>query len=100
VIVWLPRARKELTDAIAYIGQDNPIAALGQLDKIEHQIDMLLQHPKMGRPGRVRGTRELVISRTPFVVIYRLKKEPRIEVLRLLHGAQHWPPSQTTKRLA
>jgi toxin ParE1/3/4 len=44
----------------------------------------------MGRPGRVTGTRELVISGTPFVVIYRLQ-EQSIEVLRLLHSAQQWP---------
>jgi len=44
----------------------------------------------MGRPGRKKGTRELVISRTPFVVVYRAKG-PRIEIIRLLHGAQRWP---------
>jgi toxin ParE1/3/4 len=51
---------------------------------------MLLAHPQMGRPGRVAGTRELVISSTPFVVIYRLQGQS-IEVLRLLHSAQQWP---------
>ena len=51
---------------------------------------MLLQHPQMGRPGRKKGTRELVISRTPFIVVYRAKGA-RIEIIRLLHGAQQWP---------
>ena len=51
---------------------------------------MLMQHPQMRRPGRLRGTRELVISRTPFVVIYRVKGS-RIEVIRLLHSSQQWP---------
>ena len=53
---------------------------------------MLLQHPKMGRAGRVKGTRELVISRTPFIAVYRLKGTKRIEIIRLLHGSQQWPP--------
>ena len=44
----------------------------------------------MGRPGRLRGTRELVISRTPFIAIYRVKGR-RIEVIRLLHSSQQWP---------
>lgn len=44
----------------------------------------------MGRPGRKQGTRELVISRTPFIVVYRLKAK-RIELLRVLHGSQQWP---------
>jgi toxin ParE1/3/4 len=51
---------------------------------------MLLEHPKMGRPGRVEGTRELVVSNTPFIVIYRLQGQ-HVEVIRLLHSAQLWP---------
>jgi len=53
-------------------------------------VNQLAQHPKMGRPGRVKGTRELVISGTPFVVIYRLKAR-RVDIIRLLHSAQQWP---------
>ena len=92
-LLWLPRARKQQHDAIEYIALDNPIAALGQLDQIERQTDMLLQQPKLGRPGRVKGTRELVIGRTPFIVVYRVRpRAARIEVLHLLHGSQQWPP--------
>ncbi|HDR8990767.1 TPA: type II toxin-antitoxin system RelE/ParE family toxin [Burkholderia vietnamiensis] len=91
-LVWTPRARRAREEAIDYIAQDNPVAALGQLDEIERQTDMLIQHPEMGRPGRVDGTRELVISRTPFIVVYRLKpRAGRIELIRFLHGAQQWP---------
>ncbi len=89
-LVWMPRARRERHEAIEFIAQDNPHAALGQLDRIEQQTDTLTQHPQLGRPGRVKGTRELVISRTPFIVIYRLTPI-RIELLRVLHGAQQWP---------
>lgn len=91
-LVWTPRARRTRQAAIDYIAQDNPVAALSQLDEIERQTDMLIQHPEMGRPGRVDGTRELVISRTPFIVVYRLKpRAKRIELFRFLHGAQQWP---------
>ena len=89
-IEWLPLASANRFEQLDYIAQDNPLAAIDQDERIEHQIDMLLQHPQMGRPGRKKGTRELVISRTPFVVVYRAKG-PRIEIIRLLHGAQHWP---------
>ncbi len=92
-LTWRPRATQERTDAIAYIAEDNPSAALGQLDRIEEQTDMLLQQPKLGRVGRVKGTRELVISRTPFIVIYRLQAPQHVEILRLLHGSQQWPPT-------
>ncbi|MBX8827425.1 type II toxin-antitoxin system RelE/ParE family toxin [Ochrobactrum sp. SFR4] len=92
-IVWLPQARGNRMNLIAYIAQENPRTALDQLDEIEQQTERLIQYPEMGRVGRKRGTRELVINRTPFVLVYRVQlKLQRIEILRFLHGAQQWPP--------
>jgi toxin ParE1/3/4 len=100
-LLWTPRARRQRHEAIEYIAQDNPGAALQQLDRIEEQTDMLLVHPELGRPGRKQGTRELVISRTPFIVVYRIKtKAQRIELLRLLHGSQQWPPASPAAQRA
>lgn len=91
-IVWLPRARANRTHAIDYIAKDSLRAALNQLGEIEQQSDMLADHPAIGRVGRRRGTRELVINRTPFILVYRVRaKARRIEILRLLHGAQKYP---------
>ncbi len=89
-IRWLPQAQRNRLEQLEYIAQDNPLAAINQDEEIERQINMLLAHPQMGRPGRVTGTRELVISSTPFVVVYRLQGQS-IEVLRLLNSAQQWP---------
>ena len=92
-IAWLPRALKDRDAQIDYIANENPRAALDQGDRIERQIDMLGDFPEAGRPGRKRGTRELVIRRTPFIVVYRIRpKVRRVENLRVLHGAQRWPP--------
>jgi toxin ParE1/3/4 len=96
-VSWTPRARAERAAAIDYIAQENPLAALDQLDEIEQQISLLATQPEMGRIGRVKGTRELVISRTPFIAAYRIEG-PRIEILRFLHGAQKWPPEETAIR--
>ncbi|KNH08003.1 Death on curing protein, Doc toxin [Candidatus Burkholderia brachyanthoides] len=91
-LVWTPRARRAREAVIDYIAQDNPLAALGQLDEIERQTDMLIENPEIGRPGCVDGTRELVITRTPFIIVYQLKpRARRIELIRFLHGAQQWP---------
>lgn len=90
MLVWLKRAINDRDAQLDYIAQDNPLAAVSQGDRIDAQVDILLQHPQMGRPGRKAGTRELVISYTPFIVVYRIKGQ-RIELLRLLHGAQKWP---------
>lgn len=92
IIDWLPEAHRDRFDQLDHLAQDNPPAAADQDDEIERQIAMLVQHPKMGRPGRVKGTRELVISGTPFIAVYRLEGDRRIEVLCLLHGSQQWPP--------
>jgi hypothetical protein len=53
----------------------------------------------MGREGRVKGTRELVIGRSPFIAVYRIKGK-RIEILRILHGAQQWPKSDLNRGAA
>ena len=90
MLVWLQRAINDRDAQLDYIAQDNPMAAVSQGDRIAEQVEILKQHPQMGRPGRKQGTRELVISRTPFIVVYRIKAK-RIELLRVLHGAQQWP---------
>ena len=91
IIDWLPEAHRNRFEQLDYIAEDNPLAAIGQDEEIERQVAMLIEHPKMGRPGRVPGTRELIISSTPFVVVYRLDGANRIEILRLLHSSQQWP---------
>jgi len=88
---WTSRAENERYDQLDYIARDNPLAAVDQDEEIEKQTDRLTTQPKMGRVGREKGTRELVISRTPFIAIYRIEGK-RIEILRFLHGAQQWPP--------
>ncbi len=90
IIEWLSSALSDFDEIIDYIAQDNPAAAVEQGNEIEQQIDGLLEHHQLGRTGRVKGTRELVIVRTPYVVAYRTQKS-RIQILRILHGARQWP---------
>ena len=90
ILVWLPSANATRDAQLDYIAQDSFLAAIDQDEEIERQVDLLLHHPNMGRPGRLKTTRELVISRTSFIVAYRVK-EKRIEILRVLHGSQQWP---------
>lgn len=93
LLVWLLRALQDRDAQIEYLAERNPYAAIEQGDLLDETIARLSNHPRMGRQGRVRGTRELVIAGTPFIVIYR-ERSPvkRIEILRVLHGAQQWPP--------
>jgi toxin ParE1/3/4 len=90
-IVWLARAVADREAIVDIIARDSPRAAREQGDRIQASIDLLSDNPEAGRQGRLGGTREKVAPRTPYVVIYRLSHD-KIEVLRILHGAQKWPP--------
>jgi toxin ParE1/3/4 len=87
-LVWLPRAIAD-RDALA---TRRPLAAIDQGDRIDAVVSQLLDHPEIGRSGRAKGTRELVISGTPFIAVYRHKQSAkRVELIRLLHGSQQHP---------
>ena len=87
---WLKRALKNLDEEAEYIARDNPQAAARIVDRIATSVDRLATHPASGRPGRVPGTRELVISGTPYIVPYRVSDET-LEILRVFHAARKWP---------
>ncbi len=70
--------------------RDSPQAAITIDDRIREQVDGLEQFPESGRPGRVEGTRELVIQRTPYIVAYRIVGDT-VQILRVLHGSRQWP---------
>jgi toxin ParE1/3/4 len=97
IVVWLRTAIRSRYDQLDYIAEANPAAALRIDGEIDRHIDLLERNPGMGRIGRVPTTRELVVGRTPFILIYRLKRS-RIEILRVLHGAQLWPPTREAQR--
>ncbi len=91
-IVWTEPALRDLAAARAYIALDKPSAADTQVRRVLLAVEGLLRFPESGRPGRRAGTRELVVSRTPYLVPYRLRGDA-IEILRVLHGRQRWPDS-------
>ena len=90
IIKWLEDAIGDLKALRHYIAQDKPSAANRTAKKILHAVDLLTEQSGIGRPGRVPGTRELIISGTPFIVPYRIKNNT-VEILRVLHGAMQWP---------
>ena len=60
------------------------------LRRIQEAVGHLEDHPALGRVGRIDGTRELVVPRTPYIVAYRIRGQT-IDILAVLHGAQKWP---------
>ena len=89
-IKWVRLALDDLRKIDTFISNDNPSAAKKVLALIWETTQLLKEHPQIGRPGRVAGTRELVISDTPFIVPYRVISD-EIQILRVIHGARHWP---------
>ena len=89
-IVWSPRAVRHLTDLRAYIARDNADAAARVAVTLLTAVERLAGMPSLGRPGRVSGTRELVVPGTPCVIPYRLRGE-RLEIIAVFHGRQQWP---------
>jgi toxin ParE1/3/4 len=94
IIAWLQRAKADFSLQVAYIANENPKAALQQGDLVLDTMERLASYPELGRVGRVGETRELVVAGTKFVVVYRIRvQQARLEILRILHGAQQWPPT-------
>ena len=87
---WLQLALADIDAEVDYIARDDPAAADRVADRINHSVEQLAEYPAKGRAGRVPGTRELVISGTPYIVAYRVR-ERALEVLRVLHAARRWP---------
>jgi plasmid stabilization system protein ParE len=72
---------------VKHIQQDNPTAARNAAQAVIDRIEQLAAFPGLGRPGEVKGTRELVSP--PYIVVYR-SIEDIVEILHLWHGAQDW----------
>jgi len=89
---WTRAASRDLESVERYISQDNPETAIDTVVEIIRRVEMLAEHPGLGRPGRVAGTRELVLGGLPYVVSY-IHQADTIVILRVLHGAMKWPES-------
>jgi toxin ParE1/3/4 len=89
-VVWSPRAIGHLAALRDYIGRENPGAAARTATMLLAAVDRLAELPNLGRPGRVSGTRELVVPGTRYVIPYRLRGE-RLEIIAVFHGRQRWP---------
>ncbi len=85
-------ARADLDSIFEFILTENPGAAWSTIERIESQTDRLRDFPALGRPGKVHGTRELVIPNTPYIVAYEIGEGGHsVDILAARHGAQLWP---------
>ena len=86
---WRPLSLADRDAIMEYIARDNPTAAIDLDLQFEAKAESARQRPKLYRPGRMKGTREIVV-RPSYVMVYRVTGD-LVEMLRVLHAAQQWP---------
>jgi len=89
---WLRKALRNLEDEATFIAQDDPAAAALVVERVLAAVAMLVEQPALGKPGRVPGTRELVVQNTRYIVPYRVRGSA-IEILRVFHTSRRLPKS-------
>ena len=89
-VLWTVPARSDLRAVFDYLHARNPRAAMALLARIESSVRSLADQPRRGRPGRIEGTREFVVTGTPYILPYRIIGET-IQILRVRHSARRWP---------
>lgn len=93
-VVWAKAAKRDFDAIWEYIESRNPGAAARVGDEILNAVERLVHHPRIGRPGRAQGTREMVIAGRPYIVVYSVQ-DMEVFVLRVIHGARRWPPPES-----
>jgi len=89
-VKWLSQALADLLALEQYVRRDSPAAAIRVVRQIRKATMQLRRFPASGRRGRVARTRELVVPKTPYLIVYRIKSNT-IQVLSVLHGTRAWP---------
>ena len=84
---WTSRALQQFGEAIDYIAKENPIAAQTIAQRVADALELLLSSPKIGHAGRIPGTREWIVRKTPYIVAYRIEAQ-ELWVLRLIPAKQ------------
>jgi toxin ParE1/3/4 len=91
-IIWSAEALSDLAALRRYIAKDDPAAAKRVVQRIHESVSQLAVTKAKGRPGRVTGTRELVVVGTPYLVPYRVTGEA-VEMIAVFHSSRQWPES-------
>lgn len=88
-VIWTPEALQDRADVWDYIAVDNPRAAVRMDELFSDVAARLIDHPKLGRPGKIQGIRELVPHES-YRLVYEVSGES-VWMLALVHTARQWP---------
>jgi toxin ParE1/3/4 len=87
---WSRQALTDLRSIREYIAREDPGSAVVMLTRLRIATNLLVEYPHVGRVGQLVDTRELIVSRTSYIVVYRLRGDV-VVILRVRHGAQDRP---------
>ncbi len=91
-VIWLSEALEDLKIIGEYVAQDDSKVAYKIIMKIKATADSLSEYPEMGRIGRVKGAREMVVDGLPYILPYQVTDKD-IRILAVLHTSRKWPES-------
>ena len=89
-LIWSSRSESELAAVVDYIAIDNLNAALELDYLITSSAGRLVAFPKMGKVGRIEGTRELIVHEH-YILVYEIVGDD-LQILSVLHTSRQWPP--------
>ena len=89
-IRWEEDALSDLIHIREYIEEENPTATGKVAQRIIDKVNLLAEQPLLGSPGRLHNTRELVLTNTPYTIIYHASAD-LTTILRVFHQARQWP---------
>ena len=87
---WLRQALRNLDNEATHIAADDAAAARLVVKRVLDAVSVLAEQPGLGRPGRVPGTRELIVAKTRYIAPYRVEGET-VEILRVFHTSRRLP---------
>lgn len=91
-VLWTPAALQDRADIVDYIAIENPRAALGIDELFSEAAARLADFPRIGKPGLISGTRELLPHQS-YRLVYELDEVGEtVWILTLVHTARQWPP--------
>jgi toxin ParE1/3/4 len=95
-VQWSRDALNDIRDQIAYIAADNPAAARRVADRLR-EVGAALGEMTTGRPGRVNGVYEKLVTNLPYIIAYAIKTQSgreTVSILRVIHTARDWPDEE------
>jgi len=86
---WEAEARHQYRDTLTYIASHDVAAAERLRGSIDAKLELLARFAEIGRPGRIRRTRELIVHPN-YIIIYTIRRNS-IDIIRFLHARQLYP---------